>query len=148
MRLAIQEAKLAASNGEVPVGAILVCDDTIIGTGGNSPIRNNDPSSHAEIIALRQGGKTLGNYRLPGTTMYVTLEPCIMCMGAIILARIDRLVFGATDPKGGAVLSRYHIGRDNQLNHAITTTDGVLAGECSQLLTTFFKAKRMKKPAG
>lgn len=144
MRAALKEAKQAASRGEVPVGAVLVANNTKISAAGNSPIHASDPTGHAEIIALRRAGIALGNYRLPGTTLYVTLEPCIMCMGAIILARVDRLVYGADDPKSGAVVSKYTIGRDNQLNHTIDVTGGVLGDECSQLLTTFFRARRKK----
>ncbi len=144
MLAAIQEARLAGKRGEVPIGAILVQNNTTIGAGGNAPIRTSDPTAHAEIMALRQAGKKFGNYRLPGTTLYVTLEPCIMCMGAIILARVDRLVFGADDPKSGAAVSKYSIGQDNLLNHTIKITGGILRRECSHLLTAFFKAKRQK----
>jgi len=145
MLVAIHEAEQAALRGEVPVGAVLVANGTVIGAGGNSPIHTNDPTGHAEIIALRQAGQSLSNYRLPGTTLYVTLEPCVMCIGAIILARVDRLVYGADDPKSGAVISKYSIGRNNKLNHTIEVTSGVLGYECSQLLTTFFRARRKKK---
>ncbi len=142
MRSALSEAERCARAGEVPVGAVLVADNSLIATGGNSPISTCDPSAHAEIITLRAGGIALGNYRLLGTTLYVTLEPCIMCMGAIILARIDRLVFGAKDPKSGAVVSTYSIGQDNRLNHSMTVRGGVLQDECSHILRSFFKAKR------
>lgn len=144
MRVAINEAEQAGLRGEVPVGAVIIREDKLIGAGGNSPIQTSDPTAHAEIIALRRASTTLTNYRLPGSTLYVTLEPCIMCMGAIILARIDRLVFGAHDPKSGAAISKYNIGRDNLLNHNIEVMGGVLNEECGRLLTSFFKARRMK----
>jgi len=144
MRAAINEAEQAGLRGEVPVGAVVVQEDKCIGVGGNSPIETNDPTAHAEIIALRRASAALTNYRLPGATLYVTLEPCIMCMGAIILARIDRMVFGANDPKSGAAISKYSIGRDNQLNHSIEVTGGVLQEECARLLTSFFRARRKK----
>ena len=144
MRAALKEAEQSASRGEVPVGAVLMTNNTMIGAAGNSPIHTSDPTGHAEIIALRQGGLAMGNYRLPGTTLYVTLEPCVMCMGAIILARVDRLVYGADDPKTGAVVSKYSIGMDNQLNHSIEVTGGILKDECARLLKTFFAARRKK----
>lgn len=142
MQIAIQQAEQAAVLSEVPVGAVLVKENAIIATGANSPIKTHDPTGHAEIITIRKAGIALGNYRLPGTTLYVTLEPCIMCMGAIILARVDRLVYGADDPKSGAAVSKYSVGRDHQLNHTIKVTGGILANECSDLLTTFFRARR------
>jgi len=144
MRAALKEAEQSASRGEVPVGAVPMTNNTMIGAAGNSPIHTSDPTGHAEIIALRQGGLAMGNYRLPGTTLYVTLEPCVMCMGAIILARVDRLVYGADDPKTGAVVSKYSIGMDNQLNHSIEITGGILKDECARLLKTFFAARRKK----
>lgn len=142
MNKALLLAGEAANQGEVPVGAVLVKNDSLIAEGSNSPIQNNDPTAHAEIIALRQGAKTLNNYRLPGTTLYVTLEPCIMCMGAIIHARIGRLVIGASDPKSGAAFSVYNIGNDNRLNHSIIINNGVCEDECSDLLKAFFKSRR------
>lgn len=144
MQAALKEAKSAASRGEVPIGAVIVADNTLIGCGSNSPIQSNDPTSHAEIVALRQAGKRFGNYRMPESTLYVTLEPCVMCIGAILLARIKRVVYGADDPKSGAVVSKYTIGTDNRLNHTIEVTGGILKDECGQLLTSFFKAKRKK----
>jgi len=141
---AIKEATQAGERGEVPVGAIIVYDNRCVGTGCNSPIQTSDPTAHAEIIALRRAAKAHGNYRLPGSTLYVTLEPCIMCMGAIILARIDRLVFGAEDPKSGAAVSKYSIGQDHLLNHKLEVTGGVLQKECGRLLTSFFSARRKK----
>jgi len=135
-------AEEAAILGEVPVGAVLVKDDSLIAEGRNSPIKDNDPTAHAEIAALRRGAKILNNYRLPGTTLYVTLEPCIMCMGAIIHARIERLVIGATDPKSGAAFSVYNIGNDNLLNHSIVINKGICENECRELLKRFFKSRR------
>ncbi len=145
MQQALTLARSAAEMGEVPVGAILVLGQDIISTGTNCPIATHDPTGHAEIIALREAAAKLANYRLPGTTLYVTLEPCIMCMGAIIHARLQRLVFGAPDPKTGAAVSRYAIGTDKLLNHHIEITSGICETECSTLLKNFFKERR-KKP--
>ncbi len=142
MKQALLLARSAAGQGEVPVGAILVLGEDIISTGSNCPITTHDPTGHAEIIALRGAAAELENYRLPGTTLYVTLEPCIMCMGAIIHARIQRLVFGASDPKTGAAVSRYSIGTDNLLNHHLEITTGICETECSTLLKTFFRKRR------
>jgi tRNA(adenine34) deaminase len=144
MLQAMKFAAAAATNGEVPVGAVLVQNNNIIANGSNSPITDNDPTAHAEINALRCGGKNVKNYRLPGSTLYVTLEPCIMCMGAIIHARIQRLVFGACDPKGGAAVSCYQIGSDALLNHHIAITGGICEQECATLLKDFFRKKRQK----
>jgi len=134
----------AADKGEVPVGALLVQEGVIIAEGNNSSIEKHDPTAHAEINALRSAGLKLENYRLPRTTLYVTLEPCVMCMGAIIHARIQRLVFGAYDPKTGAALSCYNIGSDNILNHHLEITGGICEQECATLLKDFFKKKRQK----
>lgn len=142
MKKALSLAGEAANQGEVPVGAVLVKNDILIAGGSNSPIKKNDPTAHAEIIALRRGAQILSNYRLPGTTLYVTLEPCIMCMGAIIHARIERLVIGATDPKSGAAFSVYNIGNDNLLNHSIIISKGICEDECSAMLKVFFKSRR------
>ena len=142
MELAIAEAMNAATVGEVPVGAVLIGEDGLLAAAGNSPITLSDPTAHAEILALRRAGKALGNYRLPNTTLYVTLEPCIMCMGALIQARIGRLVYGAADPKAGAAASLYAIGSDNRLNHGIEIRGGILADRCGELLRTFFKNRR------
>jgi len=142
MDKALSLAEEAAKQGEVPVGAVLVKDDVLIATGSNSPIKDNDPTAHAEITALRQGANALHNYRLPGTTLYVTLEPCIMCMGAIIHARIERLVIGATDPKSGAAFSVYNIGSDNLLNHSMVIDKGIRENESRELLKGFFKSRR------
>jgi tRNA(adenine34) deaminase len=142
MALALQQAEMAADKGEVPVGAVLVGREGLLAAAGNSPISLVDPSAHAEIIAIRAAAKLLHNYRLPGTTLYVTLEPCIMCMGAMIQARICRLVYGAPDLKTGAAISCYAIGSDQRLNHTLTVTGGVLADQCGNLLQKFFKDKR------
>ncbi|MFT5700642.1 MAG: tRNA(adenine34) deaminase [Desulforhopalus sp.] len=145
MNEALSYAKIAAGYGEVPVGAVLIQNNIFIAGGGNSPIKDNDPTSHAEIAALRQGAKALNNYRLPETTLYVTLEPCIMCMGAIIQARVQRLVIGAADPKSGAAFSVYNIGSDKLLNHSIDIHTGVLESECGDLLKDFFKSRRLTR---
>lgn len=142
MTLAIKAAKAAAERDEVPVGAVIVKNGIILSAAGNQPITSHDPTSHAEIRALRTAAKGMENYRLPGTTLYVTLEPCLMCIGAIIHARIDRLVYGATDPKTGAVASLYPIGTDQRLNHKLNITSGVMEQECGELLKQFFKARR------
>ena len=142
MRMAIKAAMAAADQGEVPVGAVLVRDGSCLAAAGNHPITTNDPTAHAEIRVLRTGADLTDNYRLPGTTLYVTLEPCLMCIGAIIHARVERLVYGAADPKTGAVDSLYTIGRDQRLNHTPAITSGVLAEECGALLRDFFKARR------
>ena len=144
MREAIRLAMKAESEGEVPVGAILVKDNTVIGEGSNRPIKNNDPSAHAEILAIRDAAIKIGNYRLPGTTLYVTLEPCTMCAGAMIHARVDRLVFGAYDPRTGVIESVGQVLDQTCHNHKVSYEGGVLQNECSQLLSGFFKAKRAK----
>jgi len=143
MRRAITLAHRAAGEGEVPVGAVVVRDGEIIGEGWNRPIGEHDPSAHAEIQALRDAGRRMGNYRLPGTTLYVTLEPCVMCAGAIIHARIGRVVFGAHDPKGGAAGSVFDLlPSDSRFNHRVACTGGILKPECAQLLQAFFRARR------
>lgn len=142
MRQAIIIAQAAAARGEVPVGAIVVKDDVIVGRGGNQPIAADDPTAHAEIVALREAGAALGNYRLPGCSLYVTLEPCAMCAGAIMHARIARVVFGAHDPKTGACGSVVDLFAQPQLNHHATVSAGVLAKECAGLLSDFFAARR------
>lgn len=145
MAKALLLAQLAAANDEVPVGALLIQNSKIIAEESNSPIASHDPTAHAEIKALRSGGLNVMNYRLPDTTLYVTLEPCIMCMGAIIHARVQRLVFGAYDPKTGAAVSCYKIGSDNILNHQLIITGGIYEQECSSLLKDFFRKKRLKR---
>lgn len=143
MERALDQARLAAKAGEVPVGAVVVDHQgNLVAEAGNNCIAASDPSGHAEMLAVRRAAKVLGNYRLPGTTLYVTLEPCPMCAALLVHARISRLVFGATDPKSGGVVSQYRIGNDGLLNHAFTVTGGVLVDECSQLLRDFFRNRR------
>lgn len=142
MREALVHAEKAADHGEIPVGAVLIDQNGLLAAAGNSPISRQDPTAHAEILVMRHAAEQLQNYRLPGTTLYVTLEPCIMCMGAMIHARIDRLVYGAADPKTGAAASVYAIGSDGCLNHRIEISPGILAERCGSLLKTFFKARR------
>ena len=142
MRHALALARLAADAGEVPVGAVLVKDGVIIGEGWNRPIALHDPSAHAEMIAMRDAAARLGNYRLPDTTLYVTLEPCVMCAGAIVHARVSRLVFGARDPKAGAVDSVYDVIARPQLNHVVEWSGGLLEQECGMILREFFRSRR------
>lgn len=142
MRHALTLAERAAAMGEVPVGAVLMKDGLLLAEGYNRPIIDHDPAGHAEMIALRAGAKAIGNYRLTGTTLYVTLEPCVMCAGAIIHARVQRLVFGAADPKAGAVHSQYDVIAKPRLNHTVQWTGGVLAAECGAILRDFFRARR------
>ncbi len=143
MEQALKNAVAAAEKDEVPVGAVLVKDGVMIGSGGNSPIVDQDPTAHAEIKAIRQAAEEIKNYRVGGT-LYVTLEPCLMCMGAIIHSRIERLVFGALDPKTGAAVSVYQIGADRRLNHTVRIEGGLLKKKCSDLLSDFFKIRRQK----
>ena len=142
MQLALEEAKKARALGEVPVGAVLVSNQEVIATGHNQPIAQHDPSAHAEITALRAAGLGLSNYRLPDTTLYVTLEPCMMCCGAIMHARVSRVVYGAADAKTGCVHSVMNLFDNPQLNHHTMVEGGVLADECAQLLKDFFKERR------
>jgi len=142
MRRALGLAERAQGMGEVPVGAVLVREDDVIGEGWNCPISTRDPTAHAEIVALRAAGARIGNYRLLDTTLYVTLEPCVMCMGALAHARIKRLVFGATDPKRGAAGSVLQLAGAEFLNHRIDAEGGVLAEECGRLLNAFFRERR------
>lgn len=142
MQHALQLAERAADNNEVPVGALLVKDNQIIGEGWNRPIQENDPSAHAEIVTLRHAGKIQQNYRLIDSTLYVTLEPCVMCVGALVHARIKQVIFGAFDKKGGAVTSCFELGHSNKFNHKIIFHGGLLAERCGSLLTEFFKKKR------
>ena len=142
MRHALALARRAEQEGEVPVGAVLVNNGELVGEGWNRPISGRDPTAHAEIVALRAGAQVLDNYRLAGTTLYVTLEPCVMCTGAIIHARVARLVYGADDPKTGAVKSVAGIFDMPTHNHRVSVTGGVLATECGAMLSAFFKARR------
>lgn len=142
MSHALHLAKLASQKQEVPVGAVLVRNDAIIGEGYNRPISLKDPTAHAEVIALRDGGIKTGNYRLPNTCLYVTLEPCMMCVGALVHARIKRLVFGADDKKAGAVITQSQLLDANFLNHRILYRSGVLKEDCSLVIKQFFEMKR------
>jgi tRNA(adenine34) deaminase len=142
MRHALALAQRARDAGEVPVGALVVKDGAIVGEGWNQPIGAHDPSAHAEMVALRAAAHTLGNYRLTGCTLYVTLEPCVMCAGAMVHARIARLVFGAADPKAGAVHSVYDVIAQPRLNHRIDWQGGVLESECGEILRAFFRERR------
>lgn len=144
MQQAIKLAEQAAENGEVPVGAIVVKDGEIIGRGSNAPIGLNDPSAHAEMLAIRNAAKTLGNYRLVDCTLYVTLEPCAMCAGVIQHARLTKLIYGASDPKAGACGSVINLMAETKLNHHTTVLGGILAEDCGHLLSTFFKQRRLK----
>jgi len=144
MRVALGLAREAAAADEVPVGAVVVVDGEIVGRGFNQPILRRDPTAHAEIVALRDAASRVGNYRLPGSTLYVTLEPCVMCTGAIMHARVGRVVFGARDPKTGAAGSVVDLYSEARLNHHADIEGGVLAEECSALLSTFFAARRGK----
>jgi len=142
MQQAIEQAQLAAIAGEVPVGAVLVRDGQVISKAFNKPITNHDPSAHAEMLALRQAALAEQNYRLPGTTLYVTLEPCAMCAGAMLHARVDRIVFGAPDPKTGAAGSVVDLFAIKQINHQTSIEGGIMGDECGQLLKNFFKERR------
>ncbi len=144
MGLALAQARLALASGEVPVGAVLTMGRQIISVAYNRPIAGKDPAAHAEILAMREAGRRLDNYRLTGATLYVTLEPCIMCAGAIVQARLERLVYGADDPKNGGVLSLYTILDDPRLNHSVEVTGGVLKEDCGEILSSFFRQKRIK----
>jgi len=145
MRLAILEAQKAYKNGEVPIGAIVVYDGKVIVIAHNQTITKNDPTAHAEILALRKAGKVLNNYRLNDITLYVTVEPCAMCAGAIINARIGKLVFGAYEPKSGCVSSKAHLFEAGLFNHTVEVLGGVLETECSAILSRFFRGKRIAK---
>ena len=142
MRLALAMAATAAEAGEVPVGAVVVRDGTVLGRGSNRPIATSDPSAHAEIVALRRACRRVANYRLPGATLYVTLEPCVMCAGAIVQARVAEVVFGARDPKAGAAGSIVDLLESPLLNHRCRVQAGVLAQECARTLGAFFAARR------
>ena len=148
MRRALQWAEWAARAGEVPVGAVVVCGGEVVGEGANQPIGNNDPTAHAEIVALRAAAKRIGNYRLPDATLYVTIEPCTMCAGALIHARIGTLVFGAREPRAGAVVSAASVLDNAALNHRIAVIEGVLAAEAGELIKRFFRTRRDVDPAG
>jgi tRNA(adenine34) deaminase len=142
MAEALALAVATAREGEVPVGAVLVLDREIVAAAGNAPIRLNDPTAHAEIRVLREAGARLGNYRLPGSTLYVTLEPCPMCAAAMVHARVERLVFGAADPRAGASGSVMNLTQDSRLNHRLVVEGGILAAQAADLLQEFFRARR------
>ena len=143
MRLALEEAEAARQEGEVPVGAVVVCDNHVVGRGHNRNIADCDPTAHAEILALREAARRLGNHRLPPCTLYVTIEPCVMCAGAAVQARLARLVYGCDDPKAGAVRSLYQVADDPRLNHRVQVAGGVLGAECAELIRSFFQQKRL-----
>ncbi len=143
MREALAEARKALAAGEVPVGAVVVSAGEVVGRGHNQPITRSDPTAHAEILALREAALKAGNYRLPGATLYVTVEPCPMCCGAALLARLSRVVYGAREPKSGAAESRYRLLDDSRLNHRTRVEGGALDKECRELLTAFFETKRL-----
>ncbi len=145
MQAALDEAAVAKALGEVPIGAVIVLDGAIIARGHNLRETSNDPTSHAEMVAIRKAAEHIGHWRLLETTLYVTLEPCVMCMGAIILARIPRLVYACRDPRAGAVGSIYDLSRDERFNHKVEVCEGVLADACSELLTSFFRQLRAGK---
>ena len=145
MRLAIEQAQIAEENGDVPIGAVIIHNNQIIAKAYNQREQLQDPTAHAEIIALTQAAAALENWHLNGCTIYVTLEPCPMCAGALVLSRMDRLVYGCDDPKTGAVKSLYNIVQDERLNHRLEVTSGVLADECTKQLQDFFQKKRLEK---
>lgn len=142
MQEALELARQAAAAGEVPVGAVVVVEGRVIGRGANSPIAKNDPTAHAEMLALREAAQAAGNYRLEDATLYVTLEPCVMCAGALVGARIKRLVFGTRDLRFGGVRSKFRVADSELLNHRVEIVEGVLAAECVELLQNFFAARR------
>ncbi len=144
MREAIAEASHGGSKDEVPVGAVVVLDGKIVGCGHNQPIASKDPTAHAEILAIREAARTVGAYRIPGAILYVTLEPCVMCVGAVVHARIAAIKYGARDEKAGALGSVYDIGRDGRLNHRIEVIGGLMEEECAALLRDFFKQLRAR----
>jgi tRNA(adenine34) deaminase len=146
MQEAIVEAELAAAHDDVPIGAVIVHDGEVIARGHNRREADTDPTAHAEILALRGAARQLGSWRLEGCTLYVTLEPCTMCAGALVLARLDRLVFGADDPKAGAVGALYDVPRDPRLNHQVEVVRGIDAERCGDLLRSFFAARRRPRP--
>lgn len=142
MREALRLARQGAQQGEVPVGAVVAIEDEIVGRGWNAPVARCDPTAHAEVLALREAAARVGNYRLEGATLYVTLEPCVMCAGALVAARVERLVFGARDLRFGGVRSKFRVADSGTLNHAVEVVEGLLAVECVELLRDFFAAKR------
>jgi tRNA(adenine34) deaminase len=142
MRLALEQAALARADGEVPVGAVIVLDDRVVGQGYNRPISGVDPTAHAEVVALRAAAAATGNYRLTGATMYVTVEPCLMCVGALVHARIGTVVYGAAEPRSGAIVSMTSAHEFPGLNHRLEAVGGVLEADCRAIIQEFFKLKR------
>jgi tRNA(adenine34) deaminase len=142
MREALELARRGETAGEVPVGAVVVIAGKVVGRGWNAPIAQNDPTAHAEILALREAAHTVGNYRLEGAALYCTLEPCVMCAGALVAARVERVVFGARDLRFGGVRSKFRVADSDVLNHRVEVVEGVLAAECVELLRSFFAARR------
>jgi len=142
MQQALDEAQASAAAAEVPVGAVLVYEERIIARGGNRTIRDCDPTAHAEMVVLREAARLLGNYRLAGSTLYVTIEPCSMCAGALIQARVSRLVYGADEPRGGAVRSCFEVLSHRSLNHQVEITSGILAADCASTIQSFFASRR------
>ena len=148
MGLALEEAALAAEEGEVPIGAVVVCNGEVIARAHNRREEDRDPAAHAEFLAMEAAARDLGRWRLTGCTVYVTLEPCLMCAGLMVNARIDRCVYGASDPKGGALGTLYDLSHDERLNHAFAVTAGVRADESAELLRSFFRSRRQGRPKG
>jgi tRNA(adenine34) deaminase len=146
MRLALEQAHAAEEAGEIPVGAVVVLGDDVIGRGSNSPIRTNDPTAHAEILALRESALAVNNYRLEGASVFSTVEPCVMCAGALVAARVRRLVFAARDIRFGAVRSKFSLADSELLNHRLQVEEGLLAAECGELLRTFLQRARQRSP--
>jgi tRNA(adenine34) deaminase len=145
MKMAIDQAYIAEENGDVPIGCVIVHEDRVIARGHNQRELLNDPTAHAEMIALTQAAEAIGSWRLHGCTIYVTLEPCTMCAGALVLGRLDRLVYGCDDPKTGAVRSLYNVVQDDRLNHHLEVTQGVMEDSCSAMLSAFFQRRRNEK---
>jgi tRNA(adenine34) deaminase len=144
MQQALAEARESAASGEVPIGAVLVHDGRLLVRAGNRTIRDCDPTAHAEIVVMREAAKIIGNYRLADTTLYVTIEPCSMCAGAMIQARVGRLVYGAAEPRGGAVQSCFEVLSHPDVNHRVQVTSGVLASDCSEVIQSFFAVRRQQ----
>lgn len=147
MALALDEARLAAAEGEVPIGAVVVCDGEVVARAHNRREQDHDPSAHAEFAAMLEAARVLERWRLTGCTVYVTLEPCLMCAGLMVNARVDRCVYGAADPKGGALGTLYDVSHDPRLNHEFVVTPGVCADECAEVLRAFFRARRAARKA-
>ncbi len=147
MRLALEEARAAAAEGEVPIGAVVVCDGEVVARAHNRRETDRDPSAHAEFAAMLEASRVLGRWRLTGCTVYVTLEPCLMCAGLMVNGRVDRCVYGASDPKGGALGTLYDVSHDPRLNHEFEVTPGVMADECAEVLRAFFRERRAARRA-